>query len=107
MSSIGRNEGIEAGEEEEPYVTAAAAADAPVAAVVVPPGWDVVCRLADVDVDAAEVWGRVNSSKRSASRGWCMWMYVAEESLLCSGLVVVCIYGVTRVRVAEGGNVPY
>ena len=35
----------------------------------------------------AEVCGRVNSSKRSASRGWCMWMYEAEESLLWDWLV--------------------
>lgn len=26
--------------------------------------------------------GRVNSSKKSASRGWCIWRCVAEESLL-------------------------
>lgn len=75
MSSIGRKEGIVAGEE-EPYVTAAAAA-----VVVVPPGWVGWLRVLLVAVEG-EVYGRVNSSKRSASRGWCMWMWVAEESLL-------------------------
>lgn len=34
------------------------------------------------DAAAAEVCGFVNSSIRSASSGWCMWRYVAEESLL-------------------------
>lgn len=86
MSSIGRNEGIEAGEE-EPYVTAAEAADVP--ATVEGPSCDVLCRLCGfVDVVAVEVWGRVNSSKRSASRGWCMWRCVAEESLLWMRSVV-------------------
>ena len=35
-----------------------------------------------VELVAVEVCGRVNSSKRSASRGWCMCRYEAEESLL-------------------------
>lgn len=77
MSSMGRKEGIEVGREDEPYVAPAAAA---AAAVVGPPGCG-LCGLAVVV--AVEVCGRVNSSKRSASRGWCMWIWVAEESLLC------------------------
>ena len=39
--------------------------------------------------EEVEVCGRVNSSKRSAKRGWCMCRYVAEESLLCLGLELV------------------
>lgn len=35
-----------------------------------------------VELVAVEVCGRVNSSKRSARRGWCMCRYEAEESLL-------------------------
>ena len=73
---MGRKEGIVAGEE-EPYVTAA----------VAPPGWwapVVGLRWGGFEEDdaAVDVWGRVNSSNRSASLGWCMWRYVAEESLL-------------------------
>jgi hypothetical protein len=77
------------GRAEEPYVTPAAGA-APGLAVVTPAGWDVLWRVwALLDVEAGEVWGRVNSSKRSASRGWSMWMCVAEESLLWLWLAVV------------------
>lgn len=88
MSSMGRKEGIEEGRAEEPYVTPAAGAEPAGAAVVTPAGW--LWRVWGLDdVDAGEVWGRVNSSKTSARRGWCMWMCVAEESLLWFGLVVV------------------
>lgn len=39
-----------------------------------------------------EVCGRVKSSKRSARRGWCMWRFVIEESLLWFVLLVwVCL----------------
>lgn len=38
--------------------------------------------------EAVEVWGRVNSSKKSAKRGWCMCRYVEEESLLCCEVLV-------------------
>lgn len=39
-----------------------------------------------------EVCGRVKSSKRSARRGWCMWRFVIEESLLWFALLVwVCL----------------
>ena len=61
------------GDELVPYVTA----------------WAVcaVCAVCDVAVWAkvcvmCEVCGRVKSSKRSARRGWCMWRFVIEESLL-------------------------
>lgn len=78
MSSMGRKEGIVEGEE-EPYVTVPAAVL-----------WCVVCGPScwglERAPELAEVCGRVNSSKRSARRGWCMWMYVTEESLLwCCG----------------------
>lgn len=88
MSSIGRKEGIEDGRVEEPYVTPAAGA-----AVVTPAGWDVLCSGWELeDVDPVEMWGRVNSSKRSASRGWCMWRCVAEESLLWVGQWMSCVF---------------
>lgn len=78
---------MEDGRAEEPYVTPAAGAAPAGLAAVTPAGWDALWRDCGLDVEAGEVWGRVNSSKRSASRGWCMWMCVAEESLLWSWLV--------------------
>lgn len=70
MSSMGRKDGIEAGEE-EPYVIAFEPA--------------VGFRVWGLSVVAEEVWGRVNSSNKSASLGWCMCRWVAEESLLWRG----------------------
>lgn len=68
MSSMGRKDGIEAGEV-EPYVIVAL--------------W-VGFRFCG---EADDVCGRVNSSNRSARRGWCMCRCVAEESLLWVWLV--------------------
>lgn len=72
MSSIGRKEGILAWVV-EPYVTAL---EAPVGWVVVAAG------LRLFGFAAGDVCGLVNSSMKSANRGWCIWIYVAEESLL-------------------------
>lgn len=65
MSSMGRKEGIVVGEVEPYWFCSRSAVGLCGSAVV-----------------AVEVCGRVNSSNRSASLGWCMWMYEAEESLL-------------------------
>lgn len=72
MSSIGRKEGILVWVV-EPYVTALEA----------PVGWvDVAAGFKLFGFDESDVCGRVNSSMKSASRAWCMWICVAEESLL-------------------------
>lgn len=78
MSSMGRKEGIVEGDE-EPYV-AGAFVDC----------WGVNCWFV---LEAVEVCGRVNSSKRSARRGWCMCRWVAEESLLWGLLVDMVVRG--------------
>jgi hypothetical protein len=78
MSSIGRYDGIVEGEV-EPYVTAFAAVLA--ASRFAAEALFALCG-SDVELVAVDVCGRVNSSKRSASRGWCMCRYEAEESLL-------------------------
>lgn len=69
----------------EPYVTA----------LLAPVGWVVVADgLSVCGFEEEDVWGRVNSSKKSANRAWCMWMCVAEESLLwwvVSGGLLVCL----------------
>jgi hypothetical protein len=57
----------------EPYVTA----------LLAPIGWELVADAFRVcGFEEEDVWGRVNSSKKSANRAWCMCMCVAEESLL-------------------------
>lgn len=78
MSSIGRNDGIVEGEV-EPYGMAFAAVLAASRAAA-----ETLLALCGsvVEFVAVEMCGRVNSSKRSASRGWCMCRYEAEESLL-------------------------
>lgn len=68
------------GEEEEGYVVVALGF---VEDWWVVGGWVWVWLFEELeDAAAAEVCGFVNSSIRSASSGWCMWRYVAEESLL-------------------------
>ena len=48
-----------------------------------PVGWVVVAAgLRLFGFAAGDVCGLVNSSMKSANRGWCIWIYVAEESLL-------------------------
>lgn len=78
MSSIGRNEGIVEGEV-GPYCRAFAAVLA--ASRFAAETLLALCGSV-VELVAVEVCGRVNSSKRSASRGWCICRYEAEESLL-------------------------
>lgn len=65
--------------EVEPYVTAFAAVL--VGSRFAPEALFALCGSV-VELVAVDVCGRVNSSKRSASRGWCMCRYEAEESLL-------------------------
>ena len=72
---MGRKEGIVEGEE-EPYVAELGLLD-----WWAPEDWDRLCWEWD-GMPAVDMCGFVNSSKRSASRGWCMWRWVAEESLL-------------------------
>jgi hypothetical protein len=62
---MGKNEGIVEGEEEVALLD-----------------WLFAMNCWFVD-EAVEVCGRVNSSKKSARRGWCICRYVEEESLLC------------------------
>lgn len=57
----------------EPYVTA----------LLAPVDWVLVAiGFSALGFEDDDVCGRVNSSKKSANRDWCMWMCVAEESLL-------------------------
>lgn len=52
-------------------------------ALEAPVGWvDVAAGFKLFGFDESDVCGRVNSSMKSASRAWCMWICVAEESLL-------------------------
>lgn len=48
--------------------------------------WVRLCWVPE-EIPAVERCGFVNSSKRSASRGWCMCRWVTEESLLWGVLV--------------------